>query len=192
MLGGLYGGRESFVILFAVITAICLWEFLGLTLESKKQRDAIRKFLGIVLGLTPFFVIAALMLNLVTSVESFILFSSLVLFPMIFLTFIYELFTGSNQPFTNIAFISLGMIYIGIPFAMLEFIAFEGELFHANIVFGLLLLTWTSHHFWRCLLTQPLFSRADHTRVDGFGLNCSYIWLYRRSGRVYAKKKRRN
>ena len=166
MLGGLYGGRESFVILFAVITALCLWEFLGLTLEGKKQRrDRIRKFLGMVLGLTPFFVIAALMLDLVTSVEGFILFSSLVLFPLIFLTFIYELFTGSDQPFVNIAFILLGMIYIGIPFAMLEFIAFDGELFHANIVFGLLLLTWTNDTSAYLVGSQigktPLYSRIS-------------------------------
>ncbi len=145
MLGGLYGGRESFVILFAIITSLCLWEFLGLTLEGQKQRrDRIRKFLGMVIGLTPFVLVAALKLDMVNSVEGFILFSSLVLFPLIFLTFIYELFTGSSHPFTNIAFISLGMIYIGIPFAMLEFIAFDGELFHANIVFGLLLLTWSN------------------------------------------------
>ncbi len=166
MLGGLYGGRESFVILFAVITALCLWEFLGLTLEGNKQkRDRIRKFLGMILGLTPFILVAALKLNLVNSIEGFILFSSLVLFPMIFLTFIYELFTGSIHPFTNIAFILLGMIYIGVPFAMLEFIAFDGKLFHANIVFGLLLLTWTNDTSAYLVGSQigktPLFPRIS-------------------------------
>jgi len=34
------------------------------------------------------------------------------------------------------------MVYIGTPFALVDFIAFDGEHFFANTVFGLLLLTW--------------------------------------------------
>lgn len=142
MLGGIYGGQYPFVILFALITALCLWEFLSITLQKDQKRDRIRKVIGLIFGLTPFAMIAALKLNLLSSPEDFVLFSSMLFFPIIFLCFVYELFAASKNPFANVAFIILGMVYIGTPFALVNFIAFDGELFRANTVFGLLLLTW--------------------------------------------------
>ena len=142
MLGGIYGGQYPFVILFTLITALCLWEFLSITLQKDQKRDLIRKFIGLIFGLTPFVMIAALKLNLLSSPEDFVLFSSMLCFPIIFLCFVYELFAASKHPFLNVAYIILGMVYIGTPFALVNFIAFDGELFRANTVFGLLLLTW--------------------------------------------------
>lgn len=142
MLGGIYGGRYPFVILFAIITALCLWEFLSISLQKDQKRDRIRKVIGLVFGLTPFILVSMLKLNLLNSPESFVLYTSFVCFPIIFLCFIYELFTASKTPFANVAFIILGMVYIGTPFALVDFIAFDGEHFRANTVFGLLLLTW--------------------------------------------------
>ena len=142
MLGGIYGGEYPFVILFAIITALCLWEFLSITLQKDQKRDRIRKIIGLIFGLTPFVMVSMLKLDMLSSPESFVLFTSMLCFPIIFLCFVYELFTASKQPFSNVAFIILGMVYIGTPFALLNFIAFDGELFRANTVFGLLLLTW--------------------------------------------------
>ncbi len=142
MLGGIYGGQYAFVCLFTIITALCLWEFLSITLDKDQKRDRIRKFIGLVFGLTPFIMISMLKLNLMSSPEHFVLYTSLLFFPIIFLIFVYELFAASKKPFSNVAFIILGMVYIGIPFALLDFIAFDGEHFRANTVFGLLLLTW--------------------------------------------------
>ncbi len=142
MLGGIYGGQYPFVILFAIITALCLWEFLSITLQKDQKRDRIRKVIGLLFGLTPFVMVSMLKLNLLDSPENFVLYTSLLCFPIIFLCFIYELFSASEQPFSNVAFIILGMVYIGTPFALVDFIAFDGEHFFANTVFGLLLLTW--------------------------------------------------
>jgi phosphatidate cytidylyltransferase len=144
MLGGLYGGRYSFVILFAIITAICLWEYLGMVLKHEKKRDAVRMFLGLAFGLTPFLLTSILHLGKIQSEEQFIIFSSILFFPIIFLAFIYELFCKSANPFRNVAFIVLGMFYIGTPFALLDFIAFDGEKFYSNIIFGLLLMNWSN------------------------------------------------
>lgn len=145
MLGGLYGGPYSFVLLFALITGLCLWEFLTLTLrEIDNQKDKIRLAIGLVLGLMPFAIVALHKLELINSSQDFILVSVLLFFPLTFLSFIYELFTASERPFANIAYLLLGMFYIGLPFAMLNFIAFEGDTFQANTVFGLLLLTWAN------------------------------------------------
>lgn len=142
MLGGIYGGQYPFVILFAVITALCLWEFFSITMDRNQKRDRIRKVIGLIFGLTPFVMVSMLKLNLLNSPEDFVLYTSLLCFPIIFLCFIYELFAASEKPFENVAFIILGMVYIGTPFALVDFIAFDGEQFRANSVFGLLLLTW--------------------------------------------------
>lgn len=142
MLGGIYGGQYPFVILFAIITALCLWEFHSMVLQKNQKRDRIRKFIGVVFGLTPFVMVSMLKLNLLQSPEDFVLYTSVLTFPIIFMSFIYELFAASDRPFANVAFIILGMVYIGTPFALVDFIAFDGEQFRANTVFGLLLLTW--------------------------------------------------
>lgn len=144
MLGGLFGGRYSFVLLFAVITGLCLWEYLGLVLDKHSRRDHWRKLLGVGLGLVPFIMATVVQLNLVNNPEDFILISALLFSPFIFTAFIYELYMGSEHPFTNIAFIFLGLIYIGVPFALLDLIAFDGEYFYANTVFGLLLMSWAN------------------------------------------------
>ncbi len=144
ILGGLYGGRYSFVVLFAIVTGLCLWEFFGITLRNDVRQDRIRKIIGLVFGLTPFLLISMLKLNMMNSPEKFILFTSLLFFPLIFLSFIFELFSKSEQPFANVAFIILGMVYIGMPFALLDFIAFQGNVFNTDAIFGLLLLTWSN------------------------------------------------
>lgn len=142
MLGGIYGGPYAFVCLFALITGLCLWEFFDIVLSKNRRTDLIRRFLGMGLGLTPFILASVLQLELVSDKSTFIAISTLLLFPFIFSAFIYELYTRSEQPFANVAFIVLGMAYIGVPFALLAFIAFEDGFFYANTVFGLLVLTW--------------------------------------------------
>ncbi|MCO6491681.1 MAG: phosphatidate cytidylyltransferase [Phaeodactylibacter sp.] len=142
MLGGIYGGPYTFVSLFALITALCLWEFFDIVLSKNRRIDLIRRFLGLGLGLAPFLLAAVLQLELVRDKSLFIAMATLLLFPFIFSAFIYELYTKSEHPFVNVAYIVLGMAYIGVPFALLEFVAFEDGFFYANTVFGLLVLTW--------------------------------------------------
>ncbi len=142
MIGGLFGGRLSFIFLFAIITALCLWEYLSMVLNRYTRRDFTRMLLGVGFGLTPFVLASILTMSPIKSNDQFVIFTSILFFPFIFLAFIYELFTRSANPFQNVGFIVLGMVYIGAPFALLGFIAFEGEKFNSWIVFGLLLLTW--------------------------------------------------
>jgi len=142
MIGGLFGGRLSFVLLFAVITAICLWEYLSMVLHRYTRRDFSRMVLGVGFGLTPFMLASILHMSAIHTGDQFVILTAILFFPFIFMAFIYELFTRSANPFQNVGFIVLGMVYIGAPFALLDFIAFEGEKFNSWIVFGLLLLTW--------------------------------------------------
>lgn len=142
MLAGLFGGRYSFICLFAIITALCLWEYLSMVLNRYTRRDFTRMVLGVGFGLTPFVLASILHMKPMGFGDQFIIITSVLFFPFIFLAFVYELFSGSARPFQNVSFIVLGMVYIGAPFALLGFIAFEGDKFNSWIVFGLLLLTW--------------------------------------------------
>ncbi len=142
MLSGLFLGRYSFIFLFAIITALCLWEYLCMVLSRYTRRDFTRMVLGVAFGLTPFVLASVLHMNPIRFGDQFVILTSILFFPFIFLAFIYELFSRSATPFQNVGFIVLGMVYIGAPFSLLGFIAFEGENFNAWVVFGLLLLTW--------------------------------------------------
>lgn len=143
MLGGLYISSYSFIALFALITALCLWEFYGMVLEHQDSRAfAARKFIGLGLGLTPFVVVSLLQLGMLTSTRELIIAIAIFSSPFIFLLFIYELYAKAQRPFTNIAFLYLGVLYIGLPMALLTIVAFEGQVFYANTIFGLLLLSW--------------------------------------------------
>ncbi len=142
MVGGLYGGKYSFIALFAIITVLCLWEFFSLVLDDKTPMALPRKILGVVLGLTPFAWMSVLELGITKSPIEFVFYSSILFSPFFFLVFIVELFAKAKSPFYNIAFLFLGILYIGMPFALCGVIAFEGDLFYANTIFGILLLNW--------------------------------------------------
>lgn len=144
MLAGLFGGRYTFVSLFAIITALCLWEYLSMVLNKFTKRDRYRMFIGVGFGLTPFVLSTILHMHpvLTQTNDEFVIITSILFSPFVFLAFIYELFSGSKTPFQNVGFIVLGMVYIGAPFSLLDFIAFNNGEFSAVVVFGLLLLTW--------------------------------------------------
>lgn len=165
MLGGLFGGHYSFVALFTLITGLCLWEYLGLVLEQAGKKDRIRKILGLGMGVMPFILASIVQLNLISDRESFIVFASILFSPFVFLSFVYELYTDSDKPFTNLAYLILGVFYIGIPFALLDFIAFSGDFFYATTVLGLLILTWTNDTMAYLIGSQigktPLFPRIS-------------------------------
>lgn len=144
MLVGLFTGPYTFSALFLLITMACLWEFFTITLDLHTRRDQVRKVLGVILGIMPFILLTVLNMAELNKPENFIQVASLLFSPFVFTIFIYELYSNSKAPFVNIAFMVLGLFYIGIPFALVDFIAFEGETFYYKTVFGLLLLTWVN------------------------------------------------
>jgi phosphatidate cytidylyltransferase len=139
-----YWGASTFVILFALITWLCLREFLGLVLTRNHRRDLIRRGLGVGMGMLPFVLATILQMELVQDRSSFIAITAILVFPFIFSSFIYELYTKSDRPFTNVAYIVLAMVYIGVPFGLLTFIAFDEGVYYPNLVFALLAMNWAN------------------------------------------------
>lgn len=169
MVAGMYTNEHTFSVLFLVITGGCLFEFFGMTLDRHTRRDRFRKAIGIAVGTLPVLLTSTLSLGYVSDPETFIQLTSLLFAPFIFTVFIYELYSNSREPFVNIAYIILGLFYIGIPFSLVDFIAFDGETFYHRIVFGLLLLTWVNdtgaYLFGSQFGKTPLFPRISPNKT---------------------------
>lgn len=46
------------------------------------------------------------------------------------------------SPFRSIAYTLLGIIYIGIPFSLLNCVIFDSYIYHPEVIFGILLIIW--------------------------------------------------
>jgi phosphatidate cytidylyltransferase len=144
MITGIYAGRWGYSLLFTAVTGLSLWEFLYLVLDRKSRRDRIRKALGLLLGIVPFAHSLVLQLNIINDPIDFVIITSILYSPLVFGAFVYELFMASEKPFVNLAFLMLGVFYIGIPFGLLNFVAIHQGEYLPNIVMGLLLLIWAN------------------------------------------------
>lgn len=173
IVGGLLGGGYSFLALFTVVTALCLIEFYKMVLDRYKRRDRIRIGLGVLFGLVPHLLASAVLLGFLPNREDLLLGIVLLVFPLLFLMFVYELFAGGRYPFENVAMMVTGMVYIGAPFAMLDFIAYHTGVFEWRVVLGVLLLTWLADtgaylagsNFGK----RPLFKRISPNKTwEGF------------------------
>lgn len=169
MLVGLFTGPYTFTALFLLIAVACLWEFFTMTLDRHTRRDRVRKIFGVILGIMPFGLVTVLNMGGLTDQETFVQVASLLFSPFVFTIFIYELYSKSKEPFVNIAFMVLGLFYIGIPFALVDYVAFEGDTFYYKTIFGLLLLTWVNDTGAYLVGSQvgktPLFPRVSPNKT---------------------------
>lgn len=142
--GGIFFSKYTFVLLFFLIGGLCLWELFSHTLKDENPTSrSVRMLAGMTLALLPLVVVDA---AVVQDLPLFHYLSKIALFllPMFLLIFIYELFTKTEQPFANLAFIALGIFYITIPMILLSVVAFRKEAFSPVLVFGMLILVWAN------------------------------------------------
>jgi phosphatidate cytidylyltransferase len=67
------------------------------------------------------------------------------IFPLSSIIYFIKLYKKSDeQPFTNIAYTFLGILYVALPFSLLHVIAFCTGSYQFDLVTGILLLTWAS------------------------------------------------
>lgn len=67
-----------------------------------------------------------------------------IIFPSIALIFLIKLYKKEKKPFTNIAYTLLGIIYVGLPFALLNITVYADGGYNYQIIIGILLLLWAS------------------------------------------------
>ena len=107
------------------------------------------------------------------------------LLPLAFIAFIYELFKQSEKPFQNIALVISGIIYIGVPMVLLQYLAFgvDDSGFNTQIVIGLIVMNWINdsgaYMVGSRIGKTPLFPRVSPKKTwEGTmgGVICCIIW----------------
>ena len=138
LLGCTYYSQLSFSILFFVITILGLWEFYSLI---QKGGSFPQKIIGTIAGAL-FFLTNVFIVNEHTDlVARRLLLFSIPTFSLLFtfLVFIFELFRKKEHPFRNIAFTLLGIIYVALPFSLLNYITIFDDIYSFTILFGIFL-----------------------------------------------------
>lgn len=133
LLGATFYSQYSFIALFFIITVLGLLEFYSL---SEKGGHQAQKALGTIAGAFLFLSNAAVALG-------YIDYRFLVLnLPILFVVFIAELFRKKEQPFANIAITFLGVLYVALPFSLLNHILMIGGSYSYQILFGCWFILW--------------------------------------------------
>ena len=118
MVGGIIWRPDSFILLFAIITGLALWEYTGLVNDIKGVQ--VNRFISTVAGVYFFFAVAAWCTGIA---EGFIAFVPYIL-TMLYLI-ISELFLKQKNPINNWAYTMLGQMYITLPFSLINLLAFS-------------------------------------------------------------------
>jgi len=124
-----------FLVVFSLITAIGLWEFYRI---CENEKIYVQKRHGIFVGTGIFFITALISVD-----HSFFKYQLLVL-PLMYAVFIRELFRNRENPFTNIGFTILGIIYIALPLTLIVYIikpGLSGE-YKPLVLLGYFFLNW--------------------------------------------------
>lgn len=136
MVAAIIGGEISFMIFFALLIAVTLWEFYGLANKMDIEPQKIWGIAGGLLLYTLFYLTA-------TGLVKSSLFAVLIAWGLI--SFVIELLRNKNRPYQNIAFTWMGIIYIAVPIAMLLDIAYRQNIFQYShhLVLSYFILIWT-------------------------------------------------
>jgi phosphatidate cytidylyltransferase len=138
MIGGIAWNHYSLEVLFFLISMLGLDEFYKLLIKSGHEPQ--RK-LGLLCGATVFLLI--LISKLIG--EQAVFYLSFVLIACIFFA---ELYRNKQNPFQNIAYSVIGIIYTVMPFALwVNFIkgySFEAGNYNPHLLLGFFFLMWTN------------------------------------------------
>lgn len=136
VIAAILADQHLFALLFLIFTIIGLWEF-----YSMVERAGIfpNKTAGIIAGIVLFSTNAMVAMNMM-GIE-FLLLN----FIFVFLIFLFELYRNIPNPFTNIAFTFFGLLYVAVPFALLNYFpnpAFMPGVYHTSFLLGFFFLIW--------------------------------------------------
>lgn len=132
LLGCTYYNQLSFSILFFCITILGVWEFYKL---SEKGENKPQKVLGTIVSASVFTTTAFVCMGY----DAHLLIINI---PLLFLIFIFELYTKSKNPFRNIAFTILGIIYVAVPFSLLNYLVTFTGTYNHELLFGFFFILW--------------------------------------------------
>jgi phosphatidate cytidylyltransferase len=131
----LYGQWTYFIVFFA-ICLMAQWEFYRLV---RAQEYVPIRLLGVFVGSLSFVLSFMIESGYLESRYYFLI------FPIASMIFLVKLYKKSDKnPFVNIAFYYLGIIYVAFPFTLINVIVFFHHSYGYQIILGLLIIIWAS------------------------------------------------
>ena len=170
----------GFFIIFLIAQFFCQLEFYNLIRKSKTAKPL--EWAGIAVGSFAY-TFTFLRFHFLDTFDAKYL---AILFPLIGLIFLIELYRKRSQPFANISYTILGIVYASLPFTLFQHIAYSTkEVYSWQIVLGVLLMLWASdsgaYFTGRTLGKTKLFERISPKKTwEGSigGLILSLIFAY--------------
>lgn len=157
--------QYGYFILFALLSIFSTLEFLKITKTLRDEKDTaiFRKTYTVLINLTTFLLTAFIVFKGLDA-------KYLLIIPaLLFGLFIIELYTKAEEPFTNIAVHLSGFVYIGIPFALLNFIVFHNGVYYSGNLYGILMMIWIydagAYVVGSKFGKRPLFSRISPNKT---------------------------
>lgn len=142
IIGSIFWNPLALAFLLFLLSGLGLQEFFGL---FRKAGVISKTANGIILGLIVYTLITAVAFSWLNP------FALLAILPLIFLLFILELYKKSEQPFTQIGFQILGILYVAVPFSLYHFVhqyPIGGEAnFEPWLLSGIFFLIWANDTF---------------------------------------------
>lgn len=135
LLGCTYWNQFSFSVLFFVIAVMGVWEFYTL---SEKTGARPQKIIGTAAGAVLFLTNTLVCMGYINPLVL------LLNIPILFTVFIVELYSKAADPFRNIAFTLLGIIYVALPFSLLSYITSYNTTYSYELLFGFFFILWSN------------------------------------------------
>lgn len=137
ILGAILIGSYTFALLFLVLSVLALREYYSLCVLAGFSPQV---YPGLIAGATVF----ALSFFIAQETLTYNAFNYLI--PVIYIFPVYELFRKKKSPLVNIALTGFGIVFVSIPFSMLNFIAFpefEGyNTYNYGLLISLFVFVW--------------------------------------------------
>lgn len=136
LIAGINLHKYGFFTVFLASALLGIWEFFQL---SKKAGAHPNKTIGVLSGAILF---TACFMHATTN-QTWLF---LVLCALIVSIFLLEMYRKKENPFTNIAYSIMGVIYVALPFSLLNYLAFpfNDQHFHPELVMGIFVMIWAN------------------------------------------------
>lgn len=140
ILGGIFGGSETFGGIVILISVLLLWEFFEIVIPEDIRSKRNQGILWTIAAIIP--VIWVFIKEYQGEVFSLSEFAPIALL-LIYIPLLFELFSQSSYPFAKVGGLFLGFFYITVPMTLLLDIAFVPS-YNPYLILGLFLMTWVN------------------------------------------------
>ena len=148
---------SAMILLFAIITALSLWEYTGLVNDHCEDVQ-VNRFISTVAGVYLFVAVAAWRTGIVSNFAIMVRYVLTIVYLLI-----CELYTGTKNAVNTWAYTMLGQMYVAMPLALVNILAFEmahdgsGARYDMLLPLSVFIFLWTNDTGAYC--TGSLFGK---------------------------------